>query len=160
MPLTPVTDAMQTVSKVKTSALAMISPARCAVFKSLISLDKGMATSDPAEEIESNAALGRVLRLGESKDDRVAKMPDLLVETHVQRRSAELIEEREHLTVEQALLRDVPRTATVAASVNSKLYALNRDDFLAGVTGHSVAHALAREVSDMRLRQSDPARDD
>src|SRR5581483_6918 len=50
---------------------------------------------------DDELARGLVLRLGESKDDRVANTPDLLVETHVQRRSAELIDERERLLVEQ-----------------------------------------------------------
>jgi hypothetical protein len=44
---------------------------------------------------------GLVLRLGESKDDRVTNTPDLLVETHVERRSAELVAERDELTAEQ-----------------------------------------------------------
>jgi hypothetical protein len=46
---------------------------------------------------------GLVLRLGESKDDRVANTPDLLVETHVERRSAELVEERAELNAEQGV---------------------------------------------------------
>jgi hypothetical protein len=45
-------------------------------------------------------ARGPVLRLGESKDERVANMPDLLVATHVRRRSAELVAEREQLNAE------------------------------------------------------------
>jgi MFS family permease len=52
---------------------------------------------------------------------------------------------------EIALLRDVPRTATVTASVDSRLLELHRDDFLAAVTGHSVAHAAGHEVAAARL---------
>ena len=46
-------------------------------------------------------AAGRVLRLGEPKDQRVSGRPELLVQTHVERRSAALLEEREALAVEQ-----------------------------------------------------------
>jgi MFS family permease len=52
---------------------------------------------------------------------------------------------------EIALLRDVPRTATVRATVPSTLYALERDDFLAAVTGHSAAHAAGEAVVEKRL---------
>jgi MFS family permease len=52
---------------------------------------------------------------------------------------------------EIALLRDVPRTATVTALVDSSLYALQRDDFLAAVTGHSAAHAAGESVAAARL---------
>ena len=54
---------------------------------------------------------------------------------------------------EIALLRDVPRTATVTAAVDSELYALQRDDFLAAVTGHSAAHAAGKEVARVRLAE-------
>jgi len=59
---------------------------------------------------------------------------------------------------EIALLRDVPRTASVAAAVDSHLYALQRDDFLAAVTGHSVAHAAGQEVAETRITQTDSER--
>ena len=52
---------------------------------------------------------------------------------------------------EIALLRDVPRTATVKATAPSHLYALERDDFLAAVTGHSAGHAAGEEVVEERL---------
>ena len=55
---------------------------------------------------------------------------------------------------EIALLRDVPRTATVKAIVDSQLYALQRDDFLGAVTGHRAAQAAGDAVADARLAGS------
>jgi hypothetical protein len=55
---------------------------------------------------------------------------------------------------EIALLRDVPRTATVRAESATRLYALERDDFLAAVTGHSRAHTEASAVAAARLASS------
>ena len=52
---------------------------------------------------------------------------------------------------EIALVRDVPRTATVWAEIDTRLYALERDDFLAAVTGHSVAYEEAHAVTAARL---------
>jgi CRP-like cAMP-binding protein len=48
---------------------------------------------------------------------------------------------------ETALLWSVPRTATVACVTSGRLLALEAQDFLAAVTGHSDGHALAQEVS-------------
>jgi hypothetical protein len=52
---------------------------------------------------------------------------------------------------EIALVRDVPRTATVTAAAATRLYALERGDFLAAVTGHALAEAAAEDVVDTRL---------
>jgi hypothetical protein len=59
---------------------------------------------------------------------------------------------------EIALLRDVPRTATVKAAVDSKLYALRRDDFLSAVTGHSAARAAGEAIAETRLKRSEAHR--
>jgi MFS family permease len=53
---------------------------------------------------------------------------------------------------ELALLRDIPRTATVIAITRSRLYALEREDFLAAVTGHSGVRAAGDAVVEQRLR--------
>lgn len=52
---------------------------------------------------------------------------------------------------EIALLRDVARTATVIAKTSTVLYALDRDDFLAAVTGHSQSAEAAESVMAARL---------
>jgi MFS family permease len=52
---------------------------------------------------------------------------------------------------EIALLRDVPRTATVTAKTRVVLYALDREDFLAAVTSHAPSAEAAEEVVSSRL---------
>jgi MFS family permease len=52
---------------------------------------------------------------------------------------------------EIALLHDVPRTATVRAIDQLELYALERDDFLAAVTGHAPSRAAADTIVAARL---------
>jgi MFS family permease len=52
---------------------------------------------------------------------------------------------------EIALLRDSPRTATVTATVGTRLFALERDAFLAAVTGNTVAHTTGQAVVERRL---------
>jgi len=52
---------------------------------------------------------------------------------------------------EIALIRDLPRTATATARTPVVLYALEREDFLAAVTGHAPSERAAQEVASARL---------
>jgi MFS family permease len=52
---------------------------------------------------------------------------------------------------EIALLRDVPRTATVRAVEPLRIYAIERDEFIAAVTGHTSTLAAAENVVVSRL---------
>ncbi len=55
---------------------------------------------------------------------------------------------------EIALLRDVPRTATVRATTDLRLLALDRVEFLAAVTGSRPSAIAANQEVDRRLRQN------
>jgi MFS family permease len=52
---------------------------------------------------------------------------------------------------EIALLRDVPRTATVTAHTPATVYQLNREPFLTAVLGHAPTHRQAGRIADARL---------
>lgn len=82
--------------------------------------------------------------------DRVFMIVD--GEAEVTRGGAHVVDltEGEHVG-EVALLRDVPRTATVSAKTPLKLLALDRAPFLEAVTGHPLSHARARAIVEERL---------
>jgi Cyclic nucleotide-binding domain len=52
---------------------------------------------------------------------------------------------------EIALLRGVPRTATVVAQTRATVYALGRQAFLSPVTGHATSMHRAERIVEMRL---------
>jgi MFS family permease len=52
---------------------------------------------------------------------------------------------------EIALLRDVPRTATVVATTPLRFLTVEREPFLLAVTGHPQSHAAARSVAQTRM---------
>ncbi|MCZ3387254.1 MAG: cyclic nucleotide-binding domain-containing protein, partial [Actinomycetia bacterium] len=57
---------------------------------------------------------------------------------------------------EIALLRDIPRTATVRAVDEVHLYALTREAFLEAVTGSSKSHELAATEANRRREGDTP----
>jgi len=61
---------------------------------------------------------------------------------------------------EIALLRDIPRTATVTAEQPLRTLALGREDFLTAVTGNSASKAAADTLTAQRLSTDAPDRSD
>ena len=61
---------------------------------------------------------------------------------------------------EIALLRDIPRTATVTAEQPLRTLALGREEFLTAVTGNSTSTAAAGALAAQRLSTDPPDRSD
>ena len=61
---------------------------------------------------------------------------------------------------EIALLRDVPRTATVRATTDVRFLCLERDVFLRTMTGHEPARAAAHSAAETRLGELDAGGDE
>jgi MFS family permease len=88
--------------------------------------------------------------------DRFYVISDGTVEVSVDGRSASVLGPGDSFG-EIALVRDVPRTAAVQAKSDVELYALERDDFIAAVTGHAQSVAAADAVIATRLGRLRPA---
>jgi MFS family permease len=52
---------------------------------------------------------------------------------------------------EIALLRDLPRTATITAIADGRIYSLGRDDFLSAVSGHHAGWAAGQAIVEERM---------
>jgi CRP-like cAMP-binding protein len=61
---------------------------------------------------------------------------------------------------EIALLRDIPRTATVTAEKPLRTLALGREEFLTAVTGNSTSKAAADALAAQRMSADAPGRND
>jgi MFS family permease len=91
----------------------------------------------------------RIVTQGEAGDDfYVIASGDVDVEPDTG--APRVLHEGDHFG-EIALLRDVPRTATVSARSTVDLVAIDRDTFLAGVTGNPESEAAAHAIAAARL---------
>jgi hypothetical protein len=100
------------------------------------------------EEVSARAG-EEIVRQGEH-GDRFYLVKDGALEVYVDGELAQSLESGDSFG-EIALLRDVPRTATVKAKTDTELYALERDEFLSAVTGHAASAEAADAIVASRL---------
>lgn len=98
---------------------------------------------------ERELAAGEVLFAEGDRGDRFYVLTRGTLEVLL--RDGVKLEEAPAYVGEIALLRDVPRTATVRAATEATLLSVERDDFLRAVTRHSVSSALADELVGARV---------
>jgi CRP-like cAMP-binding protein len=100
------------------------------------------------EEVDSPAG-EEIVRQGEP-GDRFYLIKDGALDVQIDGKQVESLEPGDSFG-EIALLRDVPRTATVTARTAAVLFALDRRHFLAAVTGFGPSLSAAEGVIGMRL---------
>jgi MFS family permease len=104
--------------------------------------------ADALDEVRA-AARQEVVRQGEP-GDRFYLVKDGALDVYVDGRRVQTLGPGDSFG-EIALLRNVPRTATVEAQTEAELYALERHDFLGAVTGFAPSLSAAEAVIGMRL---------
>ncbi len=112
---------------------------------------EGLAAALTPVDVPAGAAL---IRQGEPADAYYAIAAgelDAVQDGHVLRRCG-----RGEGVGEIALLRSVPRTASVIASADSTVYRLGRDLFLTAVLGHAGTQRLADRIAETRLATGAP----
>jgi MFS family permease len=102
-----------------------------------------------------NVPAGEVVFTQGDRGDRYFLIADGEVEVNVDGRLMTTLGPGEGFG-EIALLRDVPRTATVTAKTSVTLYGLERDEFLGAVTGHAKSVQAAETVIASRLGTAAP----